>query len=110
MSCELARGGVVVAVLIGAAASLASAQGVTGGAREIVSLNFASTTVGEFPKELIYRNGSLEVVEKNGVRMLMATAPSEFLIPLPETLPDPFTVEFDVIAKESGSQLDLAFG
>src|SRR5262249_45027941 len=110
MTSGLARVGVVVAVLIGAAASQASAQGVTGGAREIVSLNFASTTLGEFPKELTYRNGSLGGVEKNGVHMLKATAPSEFLIPLPETLPAPFTVEFDVIAKESGSQLDLAFG
>jgi len=109
MSPGFARGAVALAVLSGATKT-ASAQGVTGGAREIVSLSFANTPVGEFPKQLTYRNGSLEVVEKNGVHMLMATTPSEFLIPLPETLPDPFTVEFDVIAKESGSQADLAFG
>ena len=104
------RAGLVLVALSGAAPVLASAQGVTGGAREIVSLTFANTPVGDFPKQLTYRNGSLEVVEKNGVHMLQATAPSEFLIPLPETLPDPFTVEFDVIAKESGDQMDLAFG
>ena len=37
----------------------------------------------------------MEVVEKDGQRMLRASAASEFLITLPERLPARFTLEFD---------------
>src|ERR1044071_3037776 len=108
MSC-VGRSGGVFAVLVVAAAVGVRAQTVTGGAREIMLVNFASAPVGDFPKRNdLSTSSSLEVVDNNGVHMLKAVMPSEFVITLPETLPDAFTVEFDVIPKESADQ-DLGF-
>ena len=78
--------------------------GVTGGPREILSIGFANG----IPKELSLTSG-LVVVEKDGVRMLRASAESEFRVRLPEDLPEKFTLEFDLISKEEGPTNDLSF-
>jgi len=81
----------------------------TPGSREIVSLSFATVRLGEFPTGLKLLSGSLEVVEKDGVRMVRAATPSEFLVTLPEVLPEDFTIEFDFIPKQCCNPEDLAF-
>src|ERR1041384_5334463 len=107
MPCKVAAWTVVAMAIIPGVA----AQGtVVPGAREILALDFANTAVGAFPKQLGYQSGSLEVVEKNGVHMLKASLASTFVIPLPETLPEAITLEFDLIPKESRDQRELAFG
>jgi len=65
--------------------------------------------VGDFPKGVKPLTGSLEVVEKDGVRMLRAAAPSEFLVALPDVLPPAFTIEFGLIPKQCCNPEDLGF-
>lgn len=91
-------------MLVGLAQTAVGQGGVTGGSREILALNFANGV----PKEISLSSG-LVVVDKDGVRMLRATAESEFRVKLPEDLPDKFTLEFELIAKEEGPSNDLSF-
>ncbi len=57
--------------------------------------DFASDRVGDFPRRLEFATGNMEVVEWQGQRLLRATSQSAFYVPLPETLPERFTIEFD---------------
>ncbi len=114
MRAVVARaGGLLTALVLSTVSVARDAMGqgssITPGAREIIALNFANTAVGEFPKGLRLLKGSLEVVDKDGVRMLRATTPSEFRITLPEALPEDFTLEFDLMPKECCNPEDLAF-
>jgi OmpA-OmpF porin, OOP family len=59
--------------------------------------DFTTDKVGNFATGLKYKAGSMDVVERDGVRMLRATSRSEFLIPLHQKLPERFTLEMDVI-------------
>ncbi len=80
--------------------------------------DFSDDKVGNFAQRLTYRSGSMDVVERDGVRMLRSSSRSEFLIPLDRTLPERFTLEldivapaeylpgYDVVAFEGGTQLD----
>ena len=72
------------------------------GARTIFFTDFTEDQVGNFPKRLTFKNGQMEVVELDGgQRALKASSFSELLIPLPEALPQKFTVELDVINRDS---------
>jgi len=72
------------------------------GARTIFFTDFAEDQVGNFPKRLTFKTGQMEVVELDGgQRALKASSPSELVIPLPEALPQKFTVELDVINRNS---------
>src|SRR5687767_13244302 len=89
-----------------------SAQGTTGtgfvaGARTIVNLDFAAEPVGDVPKGLRPHFGKLDVVDKDGVHMLRASSPSDFVLHLPEVLPKNFTIEFDLIPKACCNPVDL---
>src|SRR5687767_12895451 len=91
---------------------MASAQGAAGGgfapgARTILSLDFGGTPVGDFPKGLRLLQGNLEVVVKDGMHMLRASSPSEFVVQLPEALPTNFSLEFDLIPKACCNPIDL---
>jgi flagellar motor protein MotB len=44
----------------------------------------------------------MDVVDRNGVKVLRANGPSQFLIPLAQPLPDKFTLEIDVISPPKG--------
>lgn len=90
-----------------AVAQASSGGGFSPGTRTIVDLNFASTAVGDFPKGLRLLGGNLEVVDKDGVRMLRASSPSEFVLPLPAVLPKDFTVELELIPKACCNPVDL---
>jgi OOP family OmpA-OmpF porin len=72
------------------------------GARTIYFTDFTEDQVGNFPKRLTFKNGQMEVVELDGgQRALKASSYSQLLIPLPEMLPQKFTVELDVINRDS---------
>ena len=60
--------------------------------------DFSDDKVGNFARRLKYLNGPMDVVDRNGAKVLRATGQSQFLIPLAQPLPDKFTIEFDVIA------------
>lgn len=65
------------------------------GDRVMFAEDFAGDNVGDFPKRLDLVSGNFEVAESNGARFLRATGPGQVKIPLPGTLPQRFTVEFD---------------
>jgi hypothetical protein len=79
------------------------------GSRELFSVNFAAEPLGEFPKSLRLRQGTMDMVEFDGQRMLKASDRSMFLVRLPEVMPEDFTLEFDLVPKECCSPEDLAF-
>ena len=79
------------------------------GGQQLFALDLRSTPIGEFPSNLGFSTGIMEVVLKNGVRMLKASAASAFLIRLPQVLPRDFTVEFDLIPKGCCNEPDLSF-
>lgn len=68
------------------------------GSKVIFYTDFSEDRVGNFARGLKYKSGSMDVVERDGIKMLRATNRSEFLIPLGRTLPERFTLELDVIA------------
>ena len=69
------------------------------GNRMIFSENFSSATVGDFPRRLTFKQGNFEVVDWKGARFLSSnTFDSRFSIPLPQVLPERFTLEFDYSA------------
>jgi OmpA-OmpF porin, OOP family len=72
------------------------------GQRTIFLTDFTDDQVGNFPQRLDFKNGQMEVVEfEGGQRALKASSDAVFTIPLPETLPQKFTLEFDVINRKS---------
>ena len=59
--------------------------------------DFSSDEVGDFPRRLELIEGNMEVAEWRGGRYLRSTSSTgEIAIPLPEVLPERFTVEMDV--------------
>ena len=80
--------------------------------------DFSEDKVGNFARGMIYQTGPIEIVERDGVKLLRSTGRSEFLIPVGKQLPERFTLEIDVmsprgdccgyemIAFEGGAQRD----
>ncbi len=60
--------------------------------------DFSEDKVGNFARGLKYVGGQMDVVERNGIKMLRATERSEFRIPVGKQLPQRFTLEIDLIA------------
>src|SRR5215211_6861310 len=90
--------------------SIAPASGgFTAGTKELFALNLSSTPVGSFPANLRLLSGKITVAMKDGVPMLKAAEPSEFLITLPAPLPENFTPEFGLIPKACCNPSDLMF-
>lgn len=72
------------------------------GQRTIFFTDFTEDEVGNFPHRLEYKTGGMEIVEfEGGQRALKASAASDLIIPLPEVLPEKFTIELDVINRNS---------
>lgn len=68
------------------------------GNKVIFFTDFSEDKVGNFARGLRFKGGQMEVVERDGVKVLRSTARSEFLIPVGRKLPERFTLEIDVIA------------
>ena len=79
------------------------------GERVIYYADFTDDQAGNFPARLQFGEGNMEVTELGGRRVLRATTQSKFMIPLPEALPQRFTIEIDVINRPSlaGSDFHL---
>lgn len=58
--------------------------------------DFTTDRVGNFPKRLDLDEGNFEVVEWNGRRWLRTNADGQFTVTLPQTLPERWTMEFEV--------------
>jgi outer membrane protein OmpA-like peptidoglycan-associated protein len=71
------------------------------GERVIYYSDFTDDQVGNFPERLEFVEGNMEVAELGGRRVIRATSASKFSIPLPEVLPQRFTIEIDVINRPS---------
>ncbi|MDX2061013.1 MAG: hypothetical protein SFV24_24590, partial [Gemmatimonadales bacterium] len=78
------------------------------GSQVLFFTDFSQDAIGSFPATLKYVSGSLEVVTVNGVPMLRASSPSQFVIPLAGRLPQDFTLEFELIARD-GAGYQVAF-
>jgi outer membrane protein OmpA-like peptidoglycan-associated protein len=76
------------------------------GDRILLADDFSKDEVGDFPRRFEFRSGQMEIVEWNEGRWLRA-AQGKFWIPLPETLPERFTLEFDLTG--NGNAMALAF-
>jgi outer membrane protein OmpA-like peptidoglycan-associated protein len=76
------------------------------GDRIILADDFAKDEVGDFPRRFEFRSGQMEIVEWNEARWLRS-AQGKFFIPLPETLPERFTLEFDLTG--NGNAMMLTF-
>lgn len=80
------------------------------GERVLFADDFTRDVVGDFPRRLEFVEGNLEVVEWQGRRFLRATQPSTFIVKLPATLGERFTVEFDVHAPNAQGGVVVATG
>ena len=89
----------------------AGAQGPPPGRPTVYSfvLDLAGTPVGEIPTAIKQTKGIMEVVIKDGMPMLKASAASEFVITLPQVLPPDFTLEFEIVPKACCNPQDLSF-
>ena len=68
------------------------------GSKVIFYTDFSEDKVGNFAQGLKYIGGQMDVVERDGVKMLRATSVSQFYIPVGKKLPERFTLEIDVIS------------
>jgi outer membrane protein OmpA-like peptidoglycan-associated protein len=68
------------------------------GSKVLFYTDFSEDKVGNFARGLRYVGGQLDVIERDGVKMLRSTARSTLLIPVGRKLPQRFTLEIDVLA------------
>jgi OmpA-OmpF porin, OOP family len=79
------------------------------GERVLFSEDFTSDRVGNFPGRFEFIEGTVEIVEFQGRRLLRSTGRSRFSLQLPEVLPQRFTMEFDAYLPQTWSKLHVAF-
>ena len=82
------------------------------GDRPIFETDFSDEQPVGFPRRLAYREGTMDLVQAGTSRYVRATSRSGFTIPLPEMLPERFTIEIDVInpAEGDGEVFELQGG
>lgn len=82
----------------------------TPGTRPLFVEDFSRDNVGDFPRRLEFGDGNMEVAEWQKTRLLrVTTTPAKFSIPLPEQLPERFTIEFDATPPPSNIWLEVRF-
>lgn len=79
------------------------------GSKVLFFTDFSEDKVGNFARGLKYRSGPLEVVEREGVKVLRSTGRSEFLIPVGRRLPERFTLEIDIMVQDPLKNEPLSF-
>lgn len=72
--------------------------------------DFGDEYVGDFPRRLNYEKGNIEVVEWEGQRLLRGTGNDRFTLPVGRTLPNRFTLEFDIHDPSTNSGTSIYFG
>ena len=78
------------------------------GERPLYVDDFSADRVGNFPQRLEFVGGSMEIVEWQGQRWIRDGGEGAFYVNLPETLPERFTMEFDLTG--SGNGMTVWFG
>lgn len=80
------------------------------GDRVLFEDDYTSDNVGDFPRNMEFRDGNWDVVEWDGRRWLRTTGPrhAALSIPLPETLPETFTIEFEAYISHGNQRLIVA--
>lgn len=68
------------------------------GSRVLFYDDYGSEYIGDFPRRLQFHRGTIELVEWEGGRAVRGKTKGAFNVPLPEILPEKFTVEFDFYA------------
>ena len=71
--------------------------------------DFSEDRVGNFARGLRYVSGPVEVVERDGVKVLRSTGRSTMLIPVGGKLPARFTLEFDMFPTGTRMNDQLVF-
>ena len=66
------------------------------GDRVLYYEDFEKSPIGDFPERLEFGKGNMEAVEWQGSRYLRMPTNADFNVPLPQVLPERFTVEFDL--------------
>lgn len=80
------------------------------GTRALFVTDFSTDKVGNFPRRLRFGDGNIELAEWKGARWLRATTrTSAFIIPLPEDLPERFTIEFDATPSYNNNWMVFKF-
>src|SRR5215208_1778485 len=70
----------------------------TPGTRVLFATDFSKDEIGDFPRRLELKSGNMEVADVGGTRYLRITSSAAKVdIPLPEVLPEMFTMEFDLL-------------
>ncbi len=67
------------------------------GSKVLFYTDFSEDRVGNFARGLRYVGGPIEVVERDGVRVLRSTGRATMLIPVSRKLPERFTLEIDIL-------------
>ncbi|MEP6507994.1 MAG: OmpA family protein [Gemmatimonadales bacterium] len=102
-----APGGTTGAASVAAPAAVYVNYDFVPGDRVIYYQDFTDDQVGNFPARLNFVEGNMEVAELGGRRVMRATSSSKLSIPLPEALPDKFTIEIDVINRPTLAGADF---
>ena len=68
----------------------------TPGTRVIFATDFARDELGDFPRKFELKGGNHEVADIGGTRYLRSVSFGSYYLPLPEVLPEQFTLEFDM--------------
>lgn len=71
-----------------------ASEGFVPGARTLFASDFRGVAVGAFPDVCFYGGGAMQVVSHGGRPMLEMDREGWFHVPLPDALPDRFTIEF----------------
>ncbi|GLC24096.1 OmpA family protein [Roseisolibacter agri] len=79
-----------------APAKINSGADFTPGTRVLFATDFSRDEIGDFPRRFELKSGNMEVAEIGGKRFLRAVSYGEFDVPLPEMLPEQYTLEFDL--------------
>jgi outer membrane protein OmpA-like peptidoglycan-associated protein len=77
------------------------------GERPLYVNDFGADKVGDFPRRMTFRSGNMQIVEWQGQRWLSAED-GALLIDLPESLPERFTMEFDLAGHGNAMQINFA--
>ena len=72
------------------------------GSKILFFTDFSEDKVGNFARGLKYVTGPMEVIERDGIKVLRSTARSTMLIPVGRILPQRFTLEFDIVSMNPG--------
>ncbi|WP_412069848.1 OmpA family protein [Rubrivirga sp. IMCC43871] len=80
------------------------------GDRPLLIEDFESSRVGDVPRRVDFHEGVMEVVSEGGNQMLRFADASAIAFPLPETLPERFTIEFEVYSADDWNSVVLGTG